>query len=158
MAAKKQLGKRAKKAVKKSAVTSAETNDAAEAFVIPVAEEHLEVDKRQVVTGRINLVKSVEERLETITVPLQRQTFEVKRVPMDEVMREPTASRQEGDTLIIPVFEEILVVEKRYRLKEEIHVVAQQTVHDEVQDISLRQEVVRLERNGQEVVIEEKAP
>jgi uncharacterized protein (TIGR02271 family) len=124
--------------------------------VVPVVEEQLQVGKRQVVAGKVKLVKTVEERLETVTIPLQKETLEVKRVPVNEVMSQPVGSRQEGDTLIIPVFEEVVVVEKRYRLLEEIHITTHRTVHDEVQEVVLRAEKVRLERNGEEVEIEEK--
>jgi uncharacterized protein (TIGR02271 family) len=156
MAAKKQ-SKNMAKTKKASAQVAEMASGRSEEVVVPVAEEHLQVDKRPVVKGKLKLVKSVEERLESVTVPLQRETFQVKRVPINEVVSQPTGSRQEGDTLIIPVFEEFVVVEKRYRLVEEIHVVRSQTTRDEVQDVVVRRERVRLERDGEEVVIEEKA-
>jgi uncharacterized protein (TIGR02271 family) len=136
--------------------TLVETTDPQIEEVVPVVEEQLQVGKRQVVAGKVKLVKTVEERLETVTIPLQKETLEVKRVPVNEVMSQPVGSRQEGDTLIIPVFEEVVVVEKRYRLLEEIHITTHRTVHDEVQEVVLRAEKVRLERNGEEVEIEEK--
>jgi hypothetical protein len=37
-------------------------------------------------------------------------------------MDQPATERREGDNLIFPVVEEVLVVEKKYLLKEEIHV------------------------------------
>jgi uncharacterized protein (TIGR02271 family) len=136
--------------------TLVETTDPQIEEVVPVVEEQLQVGKRQVVASKVKLVKTVEERLETVTIPLQKETLEVKRVPVNEVMSQPVGSRQEGDTLIIPVFEEVVVVEKRYRLLEEIHITTHRTVHDEVQEVVLRAEKVRLERNGEEVEIEEK--
>jgi stress response protein YsnF len=58
----------------------------------------------------------------------------------------PPAVRQEGDTTIIPVLREVLVVEKRYELVEEVHVTKKKTVVPHVQEITLRKEVVEVER------------
>jgi uncharacterized protein (TIGR02271 family) len=120
-------------------------------IVIPVVEEHLKLGKRHVITGRVTLHKTVEEYLETVDLPLLRETVEVTRVPLGEVVSQPSSTRQEGDTLIIPVFEEILVVEKRYRLIEEIHVRTERTEHHNPQQVVLRREKVTLERDGKEV-------
>jgi uncharacterized protein (TIGR02271 family) len=99
----------------------------------------------------VTLHKTVEEHLETVDLPLQRETVEVKRVPLGEVVSQPSSTRQESDTLIIPVFEEVLVVEKRYRLVEEIHIRTQRTEHREVLQVTLRREKVTLERDRKEM-------
>ena len=57
--------------------------------------------------------------------------------------------RQEGDTLIVPVLEEVLVVEKRLLLKEEVRITRTRTEVHSPQAVTLRSE---------EAVIEEIAP
>jgi uncharacterized protein (TIGR02271 family) len=125
-------------------------------IVIPIAEEHLQVSKRQVVAGKVRLHKTVEERLATVSLPLERETVEVRRVPIGQVLTQPRQPRQEGDTLIVPIFEEVLVVEKRFRLVEEVHITTTKTERNEVQHVKVRRERVRLERDGEEIELKGK--
>lgn len=120
----------------------------AEAVRIPLAEEHLRVDKRVRETGRVRLSKHVDVREEIVDEPLLREEVEVERVPVNRYVDEPVPTRTEGETTIIPVMEEVLVVEKRLRLKEELHVTRRQTEHREPQRVTLRSERVEVERTG----------
>ena len=92
--------------------------------VVPVIEESLEVGKRTVDQGGYRIVKTVSVREEWVDEPLLSQTSHVERRPIGQLL--PTldvpASRQEGDTLIISIVEEVLVTEKRLMLKEELHI------------------------------------
>jgi uncharacterized protein (TIGR02271 family) len=90
--------------------------------VVPVIREELKVDKRTEETGVTRIRKTVQERQETVDVPLRVDEVEVERVPVGRYVDAPVEVRQEGDTTIIPVLEEVLVVEKRLLLKEELHV------------------------------------
>ncbi len=54
--------------------------------------------------------------------PLFREDCEVERVQVKRMLDQPAEIRQEGDTLIIPLMEEVLVVEKRLMLREELHI------------------------------------
>jgi uncharacterized protein (TIGR02271 family) len=123
----------------------------ASSIVIPIVHEQFQVDKRQLLKSKVKVHKTVEEHLETVNLSLQSEVIEVKRVPKDEMVREASSSRQEGDTLILPVYEEVLVVEKRLRLVEEIHITTKRTQRHEVREVLLRQEKVRLERDGKKL-------
>ena len=92
--------------------------------VIPVIEESLIVEKRIVDKGGYRIVKTVNVREEWVDEPLISQTQHVERRPIGRLLStmEPPPSRQEGDTLIISVVEEVLVTEKRLMLKEELHI------------------------------------
>jgi stress response protein YsnF len=61
-------------------------------------------------------------------------------------LAEAPSARQEGDTLIIPVLEEVLVVEKRVRIKEEIHVTRTAREEPYRATVALRSEQVAVER------------
>ena len=50
------------------------------------------------------------------------ETVEVTRVPIDKVVETAPEIRTDGDVTIVPVLEEVLVVEKRLVLKEELHI------------------------------------
>jgi uncharacterized protein (TIGR02271 family) len=90
--------------------------------VIPVIEEEVEVSKRKVETGVTRITKKVHEREEVIDEPLLHEEVHVDRVPVNRYVDEPVPVRQEKDKTIVPVFEEVLVVEKRLLLKEELHI------------------------------------
>ncbi|ANY83230.1 hypothetical protein BB934_29335 (plasmid) [Microvirga ossetica] len=90
--------------------------------IIPLVEETMTVDKRRVITGRVR-VQTVTDTLEELAhANVQRETVEVTRVPIDKVVETAPEIRTEGDVTIVPVLEEVLVVEKRLVLKEELHI------------------------------------
>jgi stress response protein YsnF len=90
--------------------------------VIPVVEESAIIGKRQVVTGRVR-VRTVTDTFEELAhATVQREDVEVTHVPIDKVVETAPDIRTEGDVTIVPVLEEVLVVEKRLVLKEELHI------------------------------------
>jgi uncharacterized protein (TIGR02271 family) len=115
--------------------------------VIPVIRETLEVGRQKVETGKIHISKTVNERQETINIPLQSEQYEVVRLPVGQrVETLPPAIRYEGDTMIVSVVKEILVVEKKYELVEELHITKRITNTTETQTVTLRTEEVNTER------------
>jgi hypothetical protein len=56
-------------------------------------------------------------------------------VQIDRIVAEPPVQRQEGDTLILPVVEEVLVVEKRLMLREEIRITRRREQVEQVRTI-----------------------
>ena len=118
-------------------------------LVVPVAQEELRVGVRQVDTGRgVRIHKTVSEQTHPIEQALLRTTVDVKRIPVDRIvpLSEAPATRQEGDTLIVPVCEEVLVVEKRLRIKEEIHILRRTQQQTHTGSAVLRTEQVAVER------------
>jgi uncharacterized protein (TIGR02271 family) len=128
--------------------TSAAPLQAGQRVEVPVVEERLEIQKRKVETGEV--VVLVEPRVEehVLDVPLVEDAVEIRRVPVNEFVDGPVAVRQEGDVTIMPVYEEVLVVEKRLMLREEIHFVRKQVERHEQQTITLRKEEVLVLRSG----------
>src|SRR4051812_43904021 len=107
----------------KDAVDAKDTVDAGTERIIPVIEDQLVVDTRAVKTGSVRIQKHVEKRVREIDLPLLRETVDVKRVPVNRVVPEEPPVRKSGDSIIIPVVEEELIVTKRLVLKEELHIV-----------------------------------
>lgn len=114
--------------------------------VLPVVEEEIAVGKRWVETGRVRVSKVVREEEQTVDETLLKEEVDVRRVPVNRVLDAPTAPRQDGDTLVIPVMEEMLVVEKRLVLKEEIHVTRRQHQVPAEETVTVRREEVQVER------------
>ncbi|HLL91068.1 MAG TPA: YsnF/AvaK domain-containing protein, partial [Tepidisphaeraceae bacterium] len=119
---------------------------AAERVVVPLVEEQLDVTKRTVETGRVRIVKSVREEVETIDRPLMREEVTVDRVPVGRFVDGPVPTRMDGETMIVPILEEVVVIEKRVMLKEELHIRKRAREHHAPQDVTLRVEEARVER------------
>jgi len=97
-------------------------SQAAAEQAVPLAEETASVQKREVVTGHVR-VRTVTETLEDFAcADVQHESVEVTRVPVDKVVETAPETRTEGDLTIVPVVEEVLVLEKRLVLKEELHI------------------------------------
>src|SRR5215207_2315523 len=89
---------------------------------IPLAEEELRVEKRLVTAGKLRVRTVVDAFEDVVRETLASERLQVNRVPIDRDVQAAPEVRTEGDVLIIPVIEEVLVVEKRLVLKEELHV------------------------------------
>jgi uncharacterized protein (TIGR02271 family) len=120
--------------------------EAHEGVIIPVMEERIAVGKRERETGRVRLVKTVREERETVDKPLFREHVDVERVTINRPLEEPVESRYEGDTLIVPVLEEVLYIEKRLMLKEELRITRRRVEERHPEEVTLRKEEVRVER------------
>lgn len=114
--------------------------------VLPVVAEEVRVTTRQLDTGRVRIHKQVQTTAEQVDVPLVRDRVQVERVPVGRFLERPVEAHYRGNTLVIPVMEEVVVVEKRLRLREEIHVttVREQIRHQE--SIPLQREEVSITR------------
>ena len=121
------------------------SRDSKKRQTIPVTEEELSVEKRRVITGGVSVHKRVHEREVVVDEPLLDTDVEVKRVPVGEFVDEPAESRQEGDTTIIPIHEEVIVTEKRLRLKEEVHITRHEVTRQRPQTVVIRSEEAHIE-------------
>ncbi|MDB6045471.1 MAG: hypothetical protein JWM63_4022 [Gammaproteobacteria bacterium] len=114
--------------------------------ILPLVDEQLSVRKRRVETGRVRIKTVVDEHQEWIQEALEREEISVERVEVDRVVEARPVVRQEGDVLIIPVVEEVMVVEKRLLLKEEIHVRTQRHVEQVQEPVTLKSTRAVIER------------
>ncbi len=112
---------------------------------IPIAEERLRAGTRAVDHGELRIHRSVIAREESIQQSLTRDDVSVERVTIDRFVDAPPAVRTEGDILIVPVLEEVLVVEKRLKLKEELRISTRQVVEQQEVRELVRSERVELE-------------
>jgi uncharacterized protein (TIGR02271 family) len=89
---------------------------------VPLVEEQLSVAKRHVTTGKVRVRSIVDNVEEVARATLETEQVEVTRVSVGKEITATPAVRTEGDVVIVPVVEEILVLEKRLVLKEELHI------------------------------------
>lgn len=114
--------------------------------VVPLHEETVSIDKRRVERGRVRVTTKVTEHEETVRHALEQEDVEVTRVPIDREVDARPEIRQDGDTTIIPLVEEVLVVERRLVLREEIHVRRVTRTVQAEQPVTLRSEDATIER------------
>lgn len=116
-------------------------------LVIPVTVEELVIEKRKVETGKVRINTRVEKREEVVDEPLLHQEISVERVAIDrEIHGEVPTPREEGNVLVIPIIEEVLVVTKQLRLKEELRVTRHNSKVHKPQRLEVRHEVVEILR------------
>lgn len=126
--------------------TPAHSLDERRQAVVPVIEEDVAVGKRWFETGRVRVHKVVRQEEQTVEETLLKEEVQVQRVPVNRVLDAPADTRYDGDTLIIPIMEERLVVEKRLVLTEEIHVTRRQQEVLAAQTVTVHKEDVIIER------------
>ena len=116
-----------------------------EEVVIAVAEETAHVVKRPIDRGTVRVSKVVREVEEVIDTSTVEEEIEIEHVARNTWLKKAAKPRREGDTLIIPVMEEVTVVEKRILLREELYIRTKRTVKPAKEKVRLRREEVIVE-------------
>jgi stress response protein YsnF len=111
---------------------------------IPLAAERLHVGTRLRRTGVVRVSTRVERRTAVVDPPLRRQRIEVRRRRVDRFVDRPPDVRREGDTLIVPIVEEVVVT--RLKVVEEITITLRRSVERRPQRVELRRERAVVER------------
>ena len=121
---------------------------AAEVETLRLVEERVTIGKREVELGGVRVRLRTEAEEAIARVALRAERTEVERVPIGRVVESAPPIREEDGMTIIPVLEEVLVVEKRLVLKEELRVrrVAETREHEET--VLLRRQRAEVERLG----------
>ena len=113
---------------------------------LPLSEETLEARVFETEIGKVRIHKRIEtDRLEQ-DVELSHDDVVVERAERNEVVKERREPWLEGEVLIIPVYEEVLVSEKRLMLREVIRVARGRQSERVNVGGEVRREVVDIER------------
>ena len=132
--------------IRLSSVSAPTSETETENVIIPVLEESLEVQKLQVITGTVRLRKVVHEHEAIVDEPLLTGTVQIERVPINRAVEGPVPVRQDGETTIISIIEEVLVVTKQLILKEELRITRHIAETHNPQRVTVRSEEVTVER------------
>lgn len=115
-------------------------------LIIPVIEEQAHVTKRVSDTEHVRVSTTPVSEEVVVRDAVRQQHVEVTRIPIGREVAEAPLTRTEGDTTIVPVLEERLVVEKKLFLVEEVHLRVT-TRHESVEmPTTLRRTRVDVER------------
>jgi stress response protein YsnF len=115
--------------------------------IVPLLEERARVDKRTVTTGKVRVVTHTETVEELVRAVLEGEEADVITVEVDQTVSGPAPRiRTEDGVTIIPVLEEVLVVEKRLVLKREIRIRMRPTSDTIEIPVKLRKQQAKVER------------
>lgn len=124
------------------------TSDDKQSVVIPVAREEVSVSRDVVETGVVDVRKVVRERVEVIDEPMLHDEVDIERVPINRAVDALQPPRQEGDVLVIPVYEEVVTVQRKWVLKEEVRLRRREVQARHREEVVLREEQALVERRA----------
>jgi stress response protein YsnF len=90
---------------------------------------------------------TVDEREEIVTEQLMRDDLQIEHVPKNVRVSEVPQVRVEGNTTIVPVVKEVVVVEKALMLVEEIRISRHSVAEHREIPVTLRSERAHVERD-----------
>ena len=123
-----------------------ETVEDREALVIPVVAESLALSKRTLDRGAVRVHMTVGEREVVVDEPTTEDRVTVERVAINQPIDKPVRPRVEGDTTVIPVMKEVLLVRKQLMLVEEVRLTKTRVEVRQPQTVTLRTEEAQVER------------
>ena len=114
--------------------------------MIPLHAEQVDITRVTSQTGRVKISTSTRSREQLVEEVLAEEHARVARVAIGTLVETAPEVRHEGNTTIIPVLEEVIVVEKKLFLKEEIHVIRERTTSVHREWIDLREQHAEVTR------------
>jgi uncharacterized protein (TIGR02271 family) len=140
---------------------TAMADDTGRERTLPVVEEVLEVNRRQVETGAVRVRVSAGETTHPLRLEGWSERVEVERVPVGQPVDARREPWQDGDVLVVPVYEEQVVLQRILVLKEELHLRRRREHVTEETVAVLRRDEIHAERrrgDGDWVPIDDDAP
>jgi uncharacterized protein (TIGR02271 family) len=113
---------------------------------VTILQEELDVQKQTKVTGVVRLNKTVRTVEAAVDEDLISTSISVEHVPINKYVDDVVSTRQEGDTTIIPIMEEVLIVTKQLVLKEEIRITKHRQQSHYHETVPLRAEEAHIQR------------
>jgi stress response protein YsnF len=113
---------------------------------IALVAERAVVAKRKKLTGGVRVRTVTHQHEEVVDTPLHAEQVAVERIGLDRWVEEPIPVRQEGETTIITLHEEVVVVDKRLKATAEVRLTRQRTTRRVPERITLRREEALIER------------
>jgi stress response protein YsnF len=107
---------------------------------IPLHVEEISVSRREIKKVNVQIALIARTREQLIDEELTHVRIEIERVPIGRPIEVEPPVSHEGDITIIPVVEEVVVVERRLVLKEEVRVRRVSTKEQHQQTVVLRQQ------------------
>jgi len=102
-------------------------------IVLPLYAEEISVSKRVVPKTSVQVARVTQYHEQIVKELLARERVEIERTAIGQPVDTSPEVRQEGDTIVVPIVEEVLTVERRLILKEELRIkrVREEQTHQE---------------------------
>jgi uncharacterized protein (TIGR02271 family) len=113
---------------------------------IPLHVEDIAMVRRSVVGDTVRIETTTRSRDHHIDEPLLHTKVHIERVPIGRTVVAIPAVREEGDTTILPIVEEVIVVERRLILKEEVHIRRVQVAERHRETVTTREQTLEIHR------------
>ncbi len=121
-----------------------ETND--ERVTINLVQEEIRVHKEVIEKDTVRIIKKVHATQETVNTSVQTEEVQVEKIAVNKYVDSYPEVRYEGNTMIVPVVKEVVVVEKKLLLIEEVYITRHTVTSQEEQTLPLRREEIIVER------------
>lgn len=106
--------------------------------------EGFTVARRSVAGDTVRVETTTRTQDHHIDEPLSHTRVEVERIPIGRTVTAVPPVREEGDTTILPVVEEVIVVEHRLILKEEVHIRRVQVAERHTETVTTREQTAEI--------------
>jgi uncharacterized protein (TIGR02271 family) len=129
----------------------------ADDLVVPLHTEELSVTRRRVTGDTVRVSTATREREQLIDEELTHHRVEIERVVIDRVVDAVPPVREEGDVTIVPIVEEVVVIERRLVLKEEVHMRRVRVIARHRETVTVREQEAVITRGaaGQPAVVDD---
>ena len=111
---------------------------------IPILREEADVHKREVERGGVRLVKRVHTRNEDVDLSRSSEEVQVERVAVNREAEELPEPRYDGNVLVIPVVREIVTIQKKFLVTEEIRIEKRSELIPHTERVELREEQIKV--------------
>jgi stress response protein YsnF len=121
--------------------------------IVPLYTEEISVSTRKLATGRIRVSTRTREHEEVVDQVLTNEHVTVEHVPVGKVVTEMPQMRRDGETLIVPIVDEVLVVQRQLILKEEVRIRRERKTEKHQERVKVRKQeavITRLPADEQE--------
>jgi len=115
---------------------------------IPLREERLKVDKRDVEAGEVDIRKEVVTEEKTITVPVEREEVVIERRPASGRAAEGDISDAGTEEIRVPIRKEEVDVGRETVVAEEVHVGKRKVQETEKAAGTVRKEELKVDKRG----------
>ena len=125
---------------------------------LELREEELVMRREMQDVGTAHIRTRVEEVPARLEVEAKAEEVEVEHVPVGKVVSERVEPYQDGDTFVVPIYEEQLVVTRRLLLREQLHIRRITTTQRQLFEDTLKRERVEVEDPDRTGMVHERFP
>ena len=111
-----------------------------EELILPLYVEDVEVSRRKVETSVVRVATVTRTRDHLVDERLNHERIVIEHVPIGTYVDSVPAVCEEGDLTIMPVVVEVVVVERKLLLREEVHIRRVRTTEQHVETVRLREQ------------------